>query len=557
MSGDGLTDIVRIRNGEVCYWPNLGYGRFGKKITMDASPWFDSPDLFDQGRIRLADIDGSGVTDIIYIAGEGVRLYFNQSGNRWSAPRTLPVFPHADDLATSAGDRPSRKRTACLVWTSALPGDARHSMRYVDLMGGEKPHLLVGSRNNLGAESRMFYAPSTKFYLADRASGQPWLTRLPFPVHVVERVETYDRVSRNRFVSRYTYHHGFYDGIEREFRGFGRVDQYDTEELCALSQGGVFPDATNIDAASYVPTVLTKTWFHTGAYVDESRISRHLEAEYWRESDLSESLQGLSDAEFEVMLLPDTLLPPGLEAGEMAEACRSLKGAVLRQEIYAIDGTEEADRPYTVSERNYTIRHLQPTGPNHHAVFFTHARESIDFCYERKLYDIAGRKLADPRVTHSMVLAVDDFGNPLQSLAIAYGRRHDDPDPLLTAEDRARQKKTHVTASIATYTNPILADDAYRAPLPAEQSTFELINVTPDRVTADITDLFGLDELTAKVAQAKRWAHDLATEDIDAQGATDAHPWRRRLAQARTLYRKDDLSARAAALECRGAGDTL
>ena len=29
MNGDGLSDIVRIRNGEVCYWPNLGYGRFG------------------------------------------------------------------------------------------------------------------------------------------------------------------------------------------------------------------------------------------------------------------------------------------------------------------------------------------------------------------------------------------------------------------------------------------------------------------------------------------------------------------------------------------------
>jgi hypothetical protein len=23
MSGDGLNDIVRVRNGEVCYWPNL------------------------------------------------------------------------------------------------------------------------------------------------------------------------------------------------------------------------------------------------------------------------------------------------------------------------------------------------------------------------------------------------------------------------------------------------------------------------------------------------------------------------------------------------------
>jgi hypothetical protein len=66
LSGDGLTDIVRIRNGEVCYWPNLGYGRFGAKITMGNAPWFDAPDQFDPKRIRLADIDGSGTTDIIY-----------------------------------------------------------------------------------------------------------------------------------------------------------------------------------------------------------------------------------------------------------------------------------------------------------------------------------------------------------------------------------------------------------------------------------------------------------------------------------------------------------
>ena len=35
MSGDGLSDLVRVRNGEVCYWPNLGFGRFGAKVTMD------------------------------------------------------------------------------------------------------------------------------------------------------------------------------------------------------------------------------------------------------------------------------------------------------------------------------------------------------------------------------------------------------------------------------------------------------------------------------------------------------------------------------------------
>ncbi len=29
LSSDRPTDLVRIRNGEICYWPNLGYGRFG------------------------------------------------------------------------------------------------------------------------------------------------------------------------------------------------------------------------------------------------------------------------------------------------------------------------------------------------------------------------------------------------------------------------------------------------------------------------------------------------------------------------------------------------
>ena len=47
MSGDGLSDIVRIRNGEACYWPNQGYGRFGAKVTMDLAPRFDNEERFD------------------------------------------------------------------------------------------------------------------------------------------------------------------------------------------------------------------------------------------------------------------------------------------------------------------------------------------------------------------------------------------------------------------------------------------------------------------------------------------------------------------------------
>src|SRR5262249_9635438 len=98
MTGDGLTDLVRMRNGEVSYWPNLGYGRFGAKVTMDAAPVFDHPEHFDHKRIRLADIDGSGPTDVLYLGRHGVTFWLNQAGNCWSAPRQLTTFPDTDNL---------------------------------------------------------------------------------------------------------------------------------------------------------------------------------------------------------------------------------------------------------------------------------------------------------------------------------------------------------------------------------------------------------------------------------------------------------------------------
>ena len=273
ISGDGLPDLVRIRNGGVCYWPNLGYGCFGAKVTMDNSPHFDAPDQFEQRRIRLADIDGSGVTDIIYLKGDGVYIYLNESGNRWADPEKLKSFPKIDNLSSVMAVDLLGNGTACLVWSSPLPDKARKAMRYIDLMGRQKPHLLIKTVNNLGAETHVHYAPSTKFYLTDKAAGKPWITKIPFPVHVVERVETYDRISRNRFVTRYAYHHGYFDGIEREFRGFGMVEQWNTEEYAALTQSQDFATGDNIEESSHVPPVLTRTWFHTGVYLGRNHIS--------------------------------------------------------------------------------------------------------------------------------------------------------------------------------------------------------------------------------------------------------------------------------------------
>ncbi|MBD2026809.1 SpvB/TcaC N-terminal domain-containing protein [Leptolyngbya sp. FACHB-711] len=534
LSGDGLTDLVRIRNGEVCYWSNLGYGRFGAKVSMDNAPYFDHPDQFDPKRIRLADIDGTGTTDILYLHRDGMRIYFNQSGNCWSMPQSLPVFPQVDNLTSIVPTDLLGNGTACLVWSSPLPADQRRQMRYVNLMGGQKPHLLIKTINNFGAETRIHYVSSTQFYLQDKYSGKPWITRLPFPVQVVERVETYDHVSRNRFVTRYAYHHGYFDGVEREFRGFGMVEQWDTEEFSALGENGA-ADATNLDAAAHLPPVHTKTWYHTGLYLDREHISRQFEAEYYREP-------GLSNEVFRRLLLPDTVLPDHLTLDEEREACRALKGLMLRQEVYADDAPPEASEaivqraktPYTVIEQSFTIRTLQPRAEQRYGVFFAHPREAITYHYERNP--------ADPRIQHAMTLEVDDFGNTLQEIAVAYGRRQ--PDPTLPLPiDRDQQTQRLITYTQNRFTHAI-GDAApshhYRTPLPCESHTYELTGFVPENFAPENhADRFSFDEWTRKDFALLASAVEIQYE----QTADRTTRQKRLIEQVRTLYRKDDLTA--------------
>ena len=513
MSGDGLTDIVRIRNGEVCYWPNLGYGRFGAKVMMGNTPWFDAPDLFNQRWIVLADIDGTGTTDILYLSREGVQVYFNQSGNSWSAKRVLRSFPAIDNVASVTAIDLLGNGTACLVWSSSLLGNAQRVMRYIDLMGGQKPHLLVKTVNNLGAETVVQYAPSTKFYLQDKLAGKPWITKLPFPVHVVERVETYDRISHNRFVTRYAYHHGYFDGVEREFRGFGMVEQWDTEEYNDFQKAGLFDPGTNaLEQSLHVPPIHTKTWFHTGVYRDRDHISQLFVEEYYREP-------GISDQDFAAQLLPDTVLPEGLTLREEYEACRALRGQILRQEVYALDESEKQTHPYTVSERNYVLQLLQPRQDDQYSVFFAHPSETLDYAYERNP--------ADPRVSHQLTLAVDDYGNVTEEAAVAYPRRRSQSSHSQTVlED---QSKVLITLTENWVENR--ADEAYwyRIGIPIETRVYELTGL------ALSSERYTLDDLRTGVA--------VATEIPYEASASPEVVQRRLIEGVRALYYNNDLTA--------------
>ena len=513
MSGDGLADLVRIRNGEVCYWPSLGYGRFGAKITMDGAAAFDSPDVFDQRRIRLADLDGSGTADLVYASGEAVTIWFNQSGNSWAAGRVLPEFPGvADTSAISAFDLLGTG-TACLVWTSPLPGDTAVPLRYIDITGGVKPYLLTGTDNNLGATTTLTYAPSTKFYLQDMLSGTPWVTRLPFPVHVVERVEVDEGVSRTSAVCTYSYHHGYYDGVEREFRGFARVDQLDTDSVPGQSGTGTFtgtPDTTGDDFT--LPPVLTRTWYHTGAWFGADDIASRLAAEYYQFDP-------------QAVHLGATVLPSAASAEELREACRALRGRLLRTEIYAEDETAQSVHPYATTEHRYQVTMLQPTARQAHAAsdegppvldyaaFFSYELESLSYSYERQP--------ADPRISHQMTLQVDCYGNVTRQAVAGYPRR----TPLFA-------QQSGPLISYAEHDVANVADQAswYRLGLPVETRSYELTGIAPaaGSVLFDCAALLG--------------AAGAATEIHYEQEPTTGTAQKRLYGRARTYYRGNDLA---------------
>lgn len=540
MSGDGLTDLVRIRNGEICYWPNQGYCRFGAKISMDNAPHFDHPDQFEHSRLRVADIDGSGTADLIYLHGDGVRLYFNQSGNSWSDAQLLKVFPRVDEIVSIAPTDLLGNGTACLVWSSPLPGDTQHRMRYVNLMGKQKPHLLIKSTNNLGAETEIFYTPSTKFYLQDKRNGIPWVTKLPFPVHVVEKVVVTDRWRKTRFATTYSYHHGYFDGVEREFRGFGRVEQVDIETYGKFLEGNASSEYITNDLTLYQPPVKSISWFHTGAALDREQILSQFQQEYF------------VPAGFDENQLPEAELPSGLTSDEWRQAMRACKGLPLRQEVYELDvdalsnGVQKPVRLYSTSFSNCNIQMLQAQSNNRHGVFLVTESEAISYQYE---LDLKAETLTpDPRISHTFNINIDGLGNVLQAVAVVYPRLGKHQDNSLDTQTiqliEKVQQETHIAYSENHFTNDINTPDNYRLRIPCEALSYELTGITP------ANDYFTLNELQSFRLNLQYQAAGQVVTEIEYQQIADrTNPQKRIIEHSKILYFNDKDSTTAAFLK--------
>ncbi|MGZ8538395.1 MAG: SpvB/TcaC N-terminal domain-containing protein, partial [Flavisolibacter sp.] len=534
MSGDGMTDIVRIRNGEICYWPNLGYGKFGTRVAMDHAPVFDHPDSFNAAYLRLADIDGSGTSDIIYLGRNKFSCWLNLSGNAFSTTAIeIDAFPEIHDQTNITITDILGNGVSCIVCSDNLVKNNSASIRYIDLMNSKKPHLLIGYKNNLGKEVSMEYRPSTDFYLEDKLAGKTWVTKLHFPVHCISKIETHDSITGHRFISAYKYHHGYYDHAEKEFRGFGMVEQTDTEHFEHWIKG----NASNIvNAELHQEPVISKTWAHTGAFLDREKILNQFSEEYWFEEmkrmgfEVTHNEVALPDARIICAPgIPETIIEQ-MSAEVWQQALRSCKGMGLRSEIFAHDApssgaTDDEIKkqltPYSVSTHNCVIELIQPKGKNKFAVFISSESESITYTYDRNQ--------DDPRISHTLNIKFDEYGKVLESANVVYPRFVTDPE--LPVETQEAQNKTAIIYNENRFTNDVIDEEIYQLRLPSEIKTFELKGVNKEALLYSVSDFFNILNI----------AEEISYNEIDSS-PTPGISHKRLIEHVRTNYYREDLS---------------
>jgi RHS repeat-associated protein len=402
MTGDGLTDLVLAHDGDISYWPYQGYGSWGAKVVMHNPPRFSdaaaySGTGFDPRRLLLGDVDGDGCADAVYVGDGTVTVWVNQAGNGFADPVTIRGTPHAAGAAIRLADM-AGTGTAGLLWTYDLGSVRGSSYKFLDLTGGTKPYLLNRIDNHAGATTTITYGTSTAYATADRAAGHPWQTTLPFPVQVVASTTVTDYFSQTTLTSEYFYHHGYWDGADREFRGFARVDQRDT----------LTP--TGPAAPYYSPPTETRTWFHPGPVGSETGSwteGLDLSAEYFPEDPPLTSHVDTSS------------LPAGMNRRGLRYAIRALRGQVLRSELYALDDEPNADRPYQITDHAYALAPILDGRQASDPAWQASPVITVQPILERTSVWERGD---EPMTKATITGGYDDYGRSHQTVAIAVPR---------------------------------------------------------------------------------------------------------------------------------------
>lgn len=429
--GSGQQHLVRIRHNEITCWPNRGHGRFDPGFHLGSLPY--SYESFDASRVLLADLDGSGAADLIYLTSEHAEIFMNRTGMGFERePQILPWPPGVryDRLCqVSAADL---QGLSCASLVITVPHMQPQHWRCDFVLA--KPYLLRSSRNNMGAAGEVIYRSSAQEWLDEKqalqAAQQEVASYVPFPMPVAVKQTQQDEITGNLLTQGFSYRQGFYDGQEREFRGFGLVLQGDSE---------VTGDESG--RAGFTAPVLRKSWFHTGRSPDLPGL------DYDRTDSAAQVLGS-------ALLLapqgddPDEIISQANDA-TLHDMAYALAGMPLRVEVFGLDGADPLHaNPYSVQQHRYAVRLWE--GRDEHQPYCRMQPlelESIAYTYERRP--------DDPLCQRHISLAWDRYGGVIHEVTVDYARRKEagDEPPFSEAHEQTWWRAAHDDAQRFYYLN--------------------------------------------------------------------------------------------------------
>jgi hypothetical protein len=453
--GSDMPELCRIRHDEIKCWPNLGHGTFGAGRVISALPF--AYETFDASRVRIADLDGSGAPALIYLRSVGFDIYRNRGGNGLEQTPIHVPWPEGvryDRLSLVSFADLQGLGCASLILT--VPHITPQHWRY-DFVTA-KPYLLTASNNNMGCSASVVYRSSAQEWLDEKQrmltlKNQP-VCHLPFAVAVVKQQRQLDEITGNCLTQAFVYRQGVYDAREREFRGFGQLQQTDSERASAD------------DEAGFTAPVRVCTWFHTGQSLNPSRAHYfNGDQQAWPLGDTLFSRYHVTDE------CDETITPP--DADTEYEIARALVGSVIRIETYAEDDidTPGIPRPFAVQENRWLVREVRARGQYDCAVLLPLALENISYQYDRFI--------DDPLCRHDLNLSWDAHGLSTHALTVSYARRLTEKDtpPFADVDEQQWWRDAHDEAQQSFYLSETracfidLIDDAqqWRHGLPWQQ----------------------------------------------------------------------------------------
>ncbi len=357
MNGDGITDIVRVRSGDIRYWPGRGNGFWGtgkrsdcpsgsfgdsRHIAMAKSPNYQ---VVQGDSLLVDDVNGDGLADLVEVRFNAADIYINVDGTGWTERHIIfntPVNPGTANRVRLVDVDGSGTRD--LLWGNG------YDYKYIDLQGGKRPWMLTKVENGLGKSTHLEYSTSTAEMVAAEGSSQPWTSKMPTVAHVVKRVTETDNHAvagkpAGTYVTDYTYRDPVYEGRQREFRGF----RHATAKRIGDDNS---------------PTDITETEFLLGECVDETpgNLTEDCSlAERWRDNP-REALKGLpvvsekSDESGRVLSTATMAyrlrkLYTGLDGREVRHAFETSKTSYLYDTDNFVPATENVTLPRVQVER--------------------------------------------------------------------------------------------------------------------------------------------------------------------------------------------------------------